>query len=118
LDLGEQQRRQQIAHAASHADDIGLDRLGAELLQDRGDGPEGLDRLDRLLAVVQARRDERPRVGNLTRQQPNSRVLVERSVIGADASARPPRIREASTQGYKPLATSSTITGISRGVYW
>ena len=48
-----------------------------------------------------------------------SRILGGRALAGGmpSFSARPPRMREPSTQSYRPLATSPAIAGISFGVY-
>src|SRR5512145_1188361 len=79
--FGEEQSGENIACPTSHADNVGLDRLRAELIQDRGDRAKALNDLDRLIAVAQLRRNERAWIRKLVGKQRDPSGLIERSVV-------------------------------------
>ena len=88
-DLFQQERDlEQIARAGGHRDDVVRDRLGAEAAVDLGDRLQRLQRLGRLLGVVDVRRDQRPRRHQLAQQHPLPLLLGHRLVDVAAGRAR------------------------------
>ena len=90
---GQQQHLQQVGRLGGAADDVGLDRLGALLLQHGRDGAERLHHLARLRRERQVGGDQRPRLLKLAR--PGSRS-ARWATASCSAARRRPR------RGFRP----------------